>query len=804
MRTLTLGAPGSLDASAVGNKAANLARLAAHFRVPPGFCIDTAVHEALGAATGRDGPERRELRAIVAAGYRTLAEVTGAAEPKVAVRSSAIGEDGTESSFAGQHETILNVRGVEAVTEAVLECWRSAASERATAYRKARGLDSATGIAVLVQEMVEADLSAIAFGVDPVTQERSVVVIDAATGLGDRIASGEVTPDRYVVRKADLGVVERTDGGALGDDDARAIARLVVELEDHNAGAVDVECAIARGELFLLQCRPVTTLGNDFPIEWRDVRDAALHWRRDDAHFSGPVPRLLGEYVTNAAHFGLARRAEFFDAPVVVRLEGFNGRRYAAAQPRYPREELATHLRDSTAKARAFSRGLRRTWDEEWMPHLLASYEWMRGLDLEHAPLEAIASACEELWPRVNEIWRIHMMTVGPAFVLMDEFAETYERLTGGSAVDAFRMTQGLAHSLQALERDMHLLTGHARSARAVAAGLAAGTITTLEQLRGTPGSKALSDALGSFLETYGHLGHSGEDMRDLPWADDPSLLLAEIGQRLASPAQDPDERHARLVAEGEAIAQRTREALRERPADLAVFEEVLAVARAVGPLTEEHNYWLDRPMQSHIGRMFRVIGRRLEDAGRIERAENVFHFELAEIIDALRGRQDLRSLEPERTAEFARWNRMRAPLTIGAPAPPLGATGSTRADLIHRSRQDEDGVIKGVAASSGVRRGRATLVWTTDDFKKMKPGAVLVCRSSNVSWIPLFTIAGAVVTDVGGVLSHAAVVAREFGVPAVVGVGVAFEQLRDGMLVEVDGDRGTVRTISGALSSQD
>lgn len=804
MQTLTLGSPGSHDASAVGNKAANLARLAAHFRVPPGFCIDTAVHETLSAATAQDGPERRELRAIVAAGYRTLAELTGAAEPTVAVRSSAIGEDGTESSFAGQHETILNVRGVEAVADAVLECWRSAASERATAYRKARGIDGPARIAVLVQEMVASDVSAIAFGVDPVTQDRSVVVIDAATGLGDRIASGEVTPDRYVVRKADLGFVERPDGGALSDDDARAIARLVVELEEHSAGAVDVECAIARGELFLLQCRPVTTLDNDFPLEWRDPRDAELHWRRDDAHFSGPVPRLLGEYVTNAAHFGMARRAEFFDAPVVMRLEGFNGRRYVAAQPRYPREELAAHLRDSTSRIRAFTRGLRRTWDEEWLPHLLATYQWMRGLDLERAPLERVASACEELWPRVNEIWRIHMLTVGPAYVLMDELAETYERLIGGSAVDAFKMTQGLAHSLQALERDMYLLTGHARSAPAVAAGLAAGTITTSEQLRATPGSKALSDAIPSFLETYGNLGHSGEDMRDLPWADDPSLLLAEIGRRIATPAQDPDERHARLIAEGEAVAQRARETLRERPADLAVFEEVLTVARAVGPLTEEHNYWLDRQMQSNVGRMFRLIGRRLEEAGRIERAEDVFHFELAEIIAALRGRHDLRALEQERTAEFARWSRLRAPLTIGAAAPPLGAVGSTRADLIHRSRQDEEGVIKGVAASSGVRRGRAKLVWTTDDFKKMKPGDVLVCRSSNVSWIPLFTIAGAVVTDVGGALSHAAVVAREFGVPAVVGVGVAFRRLRDGMLVEVDGDRGTVRPIPGTISSRE
>ncbi len=181
----------------------------------------------------------------------------------------------------------------------------------------------------------------------------------------------------------------------------------------------------------------------------------------------------------------------------------------------------------------------------------------------------------------MNEIWRIHMLTVGPAYVLMDELAETYDRLIGGSTVDAFKMTQGLAHA-SSVERDMYRLTGYARSAPAVAAGLADGTITTLEQLRATPGSKALSDALPTFLETYGNFGHSGEDMRDL---HGPTTVTPTGGdrRRIATPAQDPDERHARLLAESDAVVQRARETLRERPEDLVVFEEVLAVARAVG-----------------------------------------------------------------------------------------------------------------------------------------------------------------------------------------------------------------------------
>ena len=154
-----------------------------------------------------------------------------------------------------------------------------------------------------------------------------------------------------------------------------------------------------------------------------------------------------------------------------------------------------------------------------------------------------------------------------------------------------------------------------------------------------------------------------------------------------------------------------------------------------------------------------------------------------------------MRDLARERAIEYASWRRLRHPRTIGAAAGPISAL-STRTDLNYRAKQDQAGVIKGIAASAGFGRGRVCVVRGAHEFDKLKPGDILVCRSSNVSWIPLFTVAAAIVTDVGGSLSHAAVVAREFGVPAVTGCSVALEQLRDGELVEVDGDAGTVRRI--------
>src|SRR5436309_12746987 len=245
MHVAWLGEPSSLDAATVGGKTANLGLLARSFRVPPGFCLDASAFDELRPALDGDAGARSRLRELVAASYADLARRVGEREPRVAVRSSAIGEDSADASFAGQHETVLDVGGVDAIVDALLECWRSVYSERAAAYRKQRGISGTPRIAVRVQLMVPADASAIAFSADPVSGARDVVVVNAAKGLGDAIASGTITPDSYNVRKSDLAIVERrvTDGGAMDDDAVLAIARLAVQLEKTMGWAVDLECA---------------------------------------------------------------------------------------------------------------------------------------------------------------------------------------------------------------------------------------------------------------------------------------------------------------------------------------------------------------------------------------------------------------------------------------------------------------------------------------------------------------------------------------------------------------------------------
>lgn len=261
----------------VGGKAASLSRLAARHLVPPGFAI-TALP---ASATIGD-----ELAQAIERAYEELARRCGDPMPAVAVRSSAVDEDGAGSSFAGQHATYLNICGAAAVVNAVQRCIQSAESSVASTYREARGMTMEdVRIAVLVQQLVAADVAAVAFSANPVTGDRNEVMITSNWGLGESVVGGMVTPDMFIVRKDSLVLVMREVGAkeqmtvrsdhgteeiepspaqrtsfSLSDEQAMEIARLTIALEVHTGAPVDVECAIAGGTLYLLQCRPITTL----------------------------------------------------------------------------------------------------------------------------------------------------------------------------------------------------------------------------------------------------------------------------------------------------------------------------------------------------------------------------------------------------------------------------------------------------------------------------------------------------------------------------------------------------------------
>jgi len=285
MEILWLDHPQCQDVRQVGGKVANLSRLAANHRVPLGFCLTTHAF-AQWPVAGVDGAIPAVMFDRVTAAYADLAARSQVDAPRVAVRSSAVDEDGQGASFAGQFETYLNIVGAPAVVQAVQHCWASAHNPRVQAYRaQQEQADTPVQLAVLVQQLVVADCAAIVFSANPLTGNRDEIVINVSWGLGESIVGGTVTPDTVVLRKTDLSLTDRTIADkrrmtilaatgaqevavprpmrsqpAVTEEQAKEMADLARTLEQTMGWPVDVECAYANGALYLLQCRPITTL----------------------------------------------------------------------------------------------------------------------------------------------------------------------------------------------------------------------------------------------------------------------------------------------------------------------------------------------------------------------------------------------------------------------------------------------------------------------------------------------------------------------------------------------------------------
>ena len=290
MFVLWLDEPACQNINLTGGKAANLSRLAANHPVPPGFCVTTTAYDAWSPAAHAGELTPPPLTEVVTAAYAALSQQMQVDEPSVAVRSSAVREDGQNASFAGQYETYLNLVGIDAVVSSILHCWQSAQSDRVLAYQGQKDdFSGESPLAVLVQALIPADVSFVAFSANPVTRNRDEVVINASWGLGESVVSGTVTPDAYRIEKATPdkawtltehllsdkqrmtiasaeGVrevkVPRTmrKKPALTEAQYVEIAQLATELEHEMGWPVDIEGAYQGDTLYLLQCRPVSTL----------------------------------------------------------------------------------------------------------------------------------------------------------------------------------------------------------------------------------------------------------------------------------------------------------------------------------------------------------------------------------------------------------------------------------------------------------------------------------------------------------------------------------------------------------------
>ena len=819
--------PAATETAAAGGKGASLARLTqGGFPVPPGIVVPAAAYRAfvasipgvearIAALTPRDAAalvaQCAEVRGMMA-GHPLPPDVEAALRVRlpallergrVSVRSSATLEDLAGAAFAGQHDTYLNVAGVDGVIEAVRRCFASLWEDRAVRYRHERGFGgAAAAMAVVVQAMVRSDVAGVAFSMNPVTGSLDEIVINAAYGLGETVVSGEGGVDQIVVSRKTGEIVEQViarkdhallstrrgterveippekrEAPALSADEVARLKDLVVRVERFYAFPQDTEWAVAGGRLFLLQSRPVT----EFPARW--TRDESAE------RFPNPITPLTWDFTTDGFHESLAFSLELLGYPP------FPGKWF---------DRFDGYVYGNQTAVQLFTQALQVRFDtldelREMKPLLVQRYRWVqelplawtRDLDryllglgrLSTVALESLSDAA--LWRHVRDV-----DALGRAYFLPNI---------------AISITQGVLH--RSLFKLVALLAGP-REAPALYDALTSFCETKTSVVnndlyrlyrlvRGEPELERLlvtedrrrvwedgslerwprfAGAFRRFLEDHGHR-EVDFDAYHPTWIGQPWVVLENLRLMLMQgDVAEPAEREIDLRARQ---AQAEREYLAAVPEELRNFgAELLRLTRVYTALDDIEHYQTTRLTLPFRAALVEV-GRRLVRRGVLHRAEDVFFLHKPTLAGLMEGGGGEAA-----AAEEARANR-EAYARQHASTPPRVHGEAAAAPA--------EGALRGLPGSPGVAEGPVCRVLGVEDFARFVPGSVLVARTTNPAWTPLFYSARAVITESGGPLSHGAVTAREVGVPAVMAVHGALTALRDGERVRVNGTQGTV-----------
>lgn len=529
----------------------------------------------------------------------------------------------------------------------------------------------------------------------------------------------------------------------------------------------------------------------EFPIVWSDPADRERSWAHDEMHSPFCLTPLSQDY-TAMIGIGFDYRYERLDVPISMKSKAFNGYLYFSWKTLGPESDEEAISQQYVVNCRVHTPLAIDYWARA-VPELRQLYGWITSVEVETLSSQDLAKAWDGAWDRSQRAWAIHFYAITGPYQVMDDLADLYESVIEKPPPgEAMRLIGGAIDELVAVDAGLGRLAGLASTSPALADAIRSRPAPSFEELATHPGGEAFVSELRGFLAEHGHLGQSFDDLALASWGEEPEMLLAEVAKRIELPIEPAMERAARLAHEAERLADGVRQRLADQPERLAEFERLLGLARQVGPLTEGHNYWIDRMVQARLRAFALRVGARLTRDGVIERPEDVLYLRRAEVPDLLRTPVDRRDVVAQRTAEHQHWGTIKPPPKLGKPndAEPSGRFGGAR------YAKEDEAIVRGTGASAGMVSGPARVVLGPDDFGRVRPGDIIVAPSSNPSWVLLFSIAGGLVTNTGGVLCHAAVVARELDLPAVVGTGDATTRIADGQMLELDGTTGFVRLL--------
>lgn len=544
----------------------------------------------------------------------------------------------------------------------------------------------------------------------------------------------------------------------------------------------------------------------DFPVEWEEPGDADRFFEREVQHVPGQMTELDYSFGKLLYKNGFNGGCAHHELPVRNNFRRINTYGYQSIGPvSHDPAELEELGRRAEQHLGAAMARILEAWDNETLPEVQQSIDFWSSFDFERASNEELASHLDASLTHFSNVWRLHFITVIPMLVAMSMFDDFYAEIFGDDdRFASFRLLQGFdSHTLEA-DRALYALSQIARDSSDIRAALdETETEAVISALQSSDEGSRFVKVLGEYLERWGkrHDGHFS--FENPSWIEDPTPVLDNLRDYIDQPERDPAAELAGLAAERERELADARARLEQEPPETREkFEFLLKAAQESTILQENHNFWIDGRASHETRQLIRGLAARLAANGVIESAEeDVHHLTLEEVRAGLVSGGDLRSVVAERVAELARFADVHEPPLLGTfpPGPPPDdPVGRAVFKMFGGAppETDEADVVTGMPGSAGKTSGRARLIENLAEAGELQTGEVLVAATTSPPWTPLFATAAAVVTDTGGILSHCAVVAREYGIPAVVGTKRSTAAIKTGDLVEVDGDAGTIRIL--------
>ncbi|WP_330231147.1 PEP-utilizing enzyme [Nocardia sp. NBC_00508] len=873
---VVLGEPVAADPESLGGKGARLDEMTrAGLPVPPAFCLTTELFDRFRreigldaqALAGEPGAVRsRVLTAEIPADISDaiLDAYAALGARRVAVRSSACREDSAAQSFAGQHDTVLNISSAAGVLDAVKACWASLWSDRAAVYR---GAADAGSIAVVIQQMVQAEAAGVLFTRDPISGRTDRFVVDAVWGLGEGLVSGRVSADSFTVDPAGsrvtdqnvrykvamtvsvapgivelVKVPEELRGVAcLSQEQLTGLAALAVLVRERYGAEQDIEWAVEGGALYLLQTRPITVAPPQ-PMRrspYRDPQPEAVQqgtlWSRMDIGeiFTGvmtPLGISFAEYYQYNVHSDCVRATGVRDTgDITVQMGYLQGyvylnisyTSYLLSQSLGTKDEKRIAARFAsedvdqaayrnpfgsyrtgipTAKSTAF-------WGKATVTELrdmrkrarrmvtarVREFDRARGLDLTALDRRALHTEMQ------RRLTFFHDMHVGymPYFINAFTLYGALEMMCGtwlGAAGE--RLQNRLKTDMSNLRtvasaREVWELAQIVRQRPRVHRIMTSGSVAdVVERLRADQVGRVFWKAhMEPFLRENGARAQQEMELTHPRWIDDLSYVVKMI-RRYAEDGFCFDDA---IESTTDPRADETDAAMRRLPRTkrralksvISLYEKCSSL-REIARMSMITSVWLVREVVYEVGV-------RLAAAGVLRSLDEVAYLDFTDILRYLAGEDDPHEIFPRTAIDEARRTFQNY---ARLPAPPMSFVGEW--DPGQAVRPTPDGVgLEGLGTSPGTAIGRARVVedlaWQADE---LQVGEILVTRYTDSSWTPLFAIAGGIVTDIGSMLSHSAIVSREFRLPSVVNTKHATTVIKTGDLIMVDGDRGVVEIV--------